>query len=105
MPSLFSSCLIESNPCYVWYSRLDHPQAHSISKIIHDNSLSMTTTISSSSCLSCLQGKLAKIPLASIQHHAISTLEIVHVNVKGHLPTFLNVGFKYLFYFVFYYVY
>ena len=54
----------------------------------------MSNPISLSPCPSCLQGKLAKIPLASVEHHATSPLEIVHADIWGPYQVHLDFPFK-----------
>ena len=93
--------LIVAEPSFsLWHSHSDHPNNRTMKQIKRENSLSSTPSNSSVKCESCLLGKLAKIPLAYVDHKSITTFKFIHSDVWGPSPVLSNVGFKYFVLFV-----
>ena len=70
-----------------------------VSSIIAKNKLPSSFS-SKSICHACKLGKLARMPLASVQHTSQRPFDIIHSDVWGPAPILSNLGFKYFVLFV-----
>ena len=79
-----------------WHARLGHLHGCITSSIIQKNNLSSLGSFKSFSiCHACKLGKLARLPLASVEHTSTQPFEIIHSNVWGTAPILSDLGFSY----------
>ncbi|UYV77601.1 hypothetical protein LAZ67_15001684 [Cordylochernes scorpioides] len=79
------------NCLMLWHDRLGHRNIESIKKIQNENlarGLSLNNCSHSTDCVQCIQGKLTETPFPKkTEYRATETLQLVHSDVCGPLPT------------------
>ncbi|UYV70680.1 K02A2.6-like, partial [Cordylochernes scorpioides] len=79
------------NCLMLWHDRLGHRNIESIKKIRNENlarGLSLNNCSHSTDCVQCIQGKLTETPFPKkTEYRATETLQLVHSDVCGPLPT------------------
>ena len=73
--------IAESVPFDVWHSRLGYPHRHTVQKILKENNFPFSASNKDVKCSFCLLGKLARIPLALVDHTSTSPFEIIRSDV------------------------
>ena len=79
---------------------LGHPNNRTVKQVLRENALPSEPSKSNVKCESCLLGKLAKIPLALVEHKSSKPFDIIHSDVWGPSPILSNVGFRYFVIFI-----
>ncbi|UYV82907.1 hypothetical protein LAZ67_22001343, partial [Cordylochernes scorpioides] len=79
------------NCLMLWHDRLGHRNIESIKKIRNENlarGLSLNNCSHSTDCVQCIQGKLTETPFPKkTEYRATETLQLVHSDICGPLPT------------------
>ncbi|UYV64622.1 hypothetical protein LAZ67_3001360 [Cordylochernes scorpioides] len=79
------------NCLMLWHDRLGHRNIESIKKIRNENlarGLSLNNCSHSTDCIQCIQGKLTETPFPKkTEYRATETLQLVHSDICGPLPT------------------
>ncbi|UYV74758.1 hypothetical protein LAZ67_12000832 [Cordylochernes scorpioides] len=79
------------NCLMLWHDRLGHRNIESIKKIQNENlarGLSLNNCSHSTDCVQCIQGKLTETPFPKkTEYRATETLQLVHSDICGPLPT------------------
>ncbi|UYV73167.1 K02A2.6-like, partial [Cordylochernes scorpioides] len=79
------------NCLMLWHDRLGHRNIESIKKIQNENlarGLSLNNCSHNTDCVQCIQGKLTETPFPKkTEYRATETLQLVHSDVCGPLPT------------------
>lgn len=95
-PLICASVFVSHLPSTVlWHLRHGHPSYGILNKILSAYSLPCDEKLLARECVSCLQGKMAKLPfpLSSSMTHA--ALELVHSDVWGPSPVMSVSGYRY----------
>jgi hypothetical protein len=71
-----------------WHAALGYPVRQTVSSIIKNFRLPCSSD-GFRLCSSCRLGKLAKIPLASVEHHSIAPFQIIHTDIGVQLLYYL----------------
>ncbi|UYV76700.1 hypothetical protein LAZ67_14001823 [Cordylochernes scorpioides] len=79
------------NCLMLWHDRLGHRNIESIKKIRNENlarGLCLNNCSHSTDCVQCIQGKLTETPFPKkTEYRATETLQLVHSDICGPLPT------------------
>ncbi|UYV73309.1 hypothetical protein LAZ67_10002666 [Cordylochernes scorpioides] len=79
------------NCLMLWHDRLGHRNIESIKKIHNENlarGLSLNNCSHSTDCVQCIQGNLTETPFPKkTEYRATETLQLVHSDICGPLPT------------------
>ena len=85
----------ESNPTYLWHSRLGHINEKCLEKLHKDGLLSSFDFESYDACESCLLGKMTKASFTGHSVRASDLLGIIHSDVCGPMSTQARGGYSY----------
>ena len=78
-----------------WHARLGHPHMSTVSLIIAKNKLPYSSSSFMSIYPACKLGKMARMPIASVEHTSKKPFDIVHSDVWGLAPILSILGFSY----------
>ncbi|KAI0496003.1 hypothetical protein KFK09_022310 [Dendrobium nobile] len=93
------ACAASTNPNFTWHDRLGHPHFKILKCITQSNS-ALHISPFNTSCTTCIQCKLHKLPFESSISRAHTPLALVHSDVWGPSPVSSTNGFRFFVIFV-----
>ncbi|PKU75693.1 Retrovirus-related Pol polyprotein from transposon TNT 1-94 [Dendrobium catenatum] len=93
------ACTASKNPNFTWHDRLGHPNFKILKNIAQSNSAIHIPSFNSS-CTTCIQCKLHKLPFEISTSRMNTPLALVHSDVWGPSPSLSTNGFRFFVIFV-----
>lgn len=79
----------------LWHFRLGHPSAVVLNKLLAAYDIPCDSKLHTRECISCLKGKMTKLPFALSSTSSNTPLQLVHSDVWGPSPVTSVSGFRY----------
>ncbi|KAB2598442.1 hypothetical protein D8674_001362 [Pyrus ussuriensis x Pyrus communis] len=91
-PAAYLGKAVKNN---VWHQRLGHPAQDVLTTMLKQSNIPVQTDDNNSTCISCIQGKMSRIPFPVRTDRCTSPFQKVHTDIWGPSPVRSIEGYRY----------